>query len=67
LVPIDEYQLEAAEYVLMKLYIIRHAESEANTRNILAGRLDVPLSERGLRDADALAGAFIRVAAPGAI
>ncbi|WP_422480136.1 histidine phosphatase family protein [Pleomorphochaeta sp. DL1XJH-081] len=38
----------------MKIYIIRHSESEANTRNILAGQLDYPLSQRGIIDAQQL-------------
>lgn len=43
----------------MRLYFIRHAESEANTRDILAGRLDYPLSARGESDAEAVARAFV--------
>jgi broad specificity phosphatase PhoE len=42
----------------MLLYFMRHAESEANTRDVLAGRIDYPLSARGLADAEAVALAF---------
>jgi broad specificity phosphatase PhoE len=37
-----------------ELYLLRHAETEANARGILQGRLDYPLSSRGLRQAAAL-------------
>lgn len=40
------------------LYLIRHAESVANARNLLAGRVDFPLSETGKADANALAAEF---------
>jgi broad specificity phosphatase PhoE len=40
------------------LYFLRHAESAANERDILAGRLDYPLSPRGKADAEAVALAF---------
>lgn len=33
------------------LYVVRHAESEANDRNILASRMDYPLSAAGRRQA----------------
>ncbi len=42
----------------MILYFMRHAESEANTRDVLAGRIDYPLSARGEADAEAVALAF---------
>jgi broad specificity phosphatase PhoE len=38
----------------MTIHIIRHAESEANTRHILAGQLDYPLSAKGMKDALAI-------------
>ncbi len=44
----------------MKLYIIRHAESEANVQDRLAGQLDVPLSPRGVGDSMDIARAFCR-------
>lgn len=34
-----------------ELFFIRHAESKANEQDILAGRLNFPLSERGLKQA----------------
>ncbi len=40
------------------MYFLRHAESEANARDVLAGRLDYPLSPRGRADAEAVALAF---------
>lgn len=39
----------------MKIYIVRHSESEANTRDILAGQKDFSLSQRGIADAKQLA------------
>lgn len=39
----------------MKLYIVRHAESEANAQHILAGQKDFPLSAKGTADASQLA------------
>lgn len=42
----------------MLLYFLRHAESEANANDILAGRLDYSLSPHGMRDAEAVALAF---------
>jgi broad specificity phosphatase PhoE len=38
------------------LYLIRHAESEANSTRILASRLPFPLTEAGKADADLIAG-----------
>lgn len=44
----------------MLLYLVRHGETEANRAGLALGRADVPLNERGLRQArslgDALAG-----------
>ena len=37
------------------LYLIRHAESVANADNLLAGRIDYPLSPTGKLDAAAIA------------
>lgn len=42
----------------MKLFFMRHGESRANERDILASRLDFPLSERGKEDVEAIAGDF---------
>ncbi len=36
---------------MRELHLLRHAETEANSRGILQGRLDYPLSERGHRQA----------------
>jgi broad specificity phosphatase PhoE len=38
---------------------MRHAESEANALNVLAGRIDYPLTARGLEEAQAVARAFV--------
>lgn len=40
------------------LYFVRHAESEANVRNILGGQIDFPLSDKGRADAALLAERF---------
>ncbi len=48
---------------LMKtLYFIRHAQSEANLKDILASRQDFPLSEKGGQDAVAIAFEFREIA-----
>lgn len=39
----------------MRLYLIRHAESQGNAEMRLQGRVDFPLTERGRRQAEALA------------
>ncbi|HUX38865.1 MAG TPA: histidine phosphatase family protein, partial [Rectinemataceae bacterium] len=44
----------------MRLYFMRHAESEANRKNLLAGQLDFPLSEEGQRQSREVADAFLR-------
>jgi len=41
--------------IMTVLFFIRHAESVANARHLLAGRVDFPLSETGKADANALA------------
>jgi len=43
----------------MKLFLIRHAQSEANALDLLAGRLDYSLTSRGKAEAEALAEAFV--------
>lgn len=40
------------------LYLMRHAQSEANVRDILAGRQDFELTAQGREDATAMAAAF---------
>lgn len=40
------------------IFLIRHAESVANAKNLLAGRMDYPLTENGKQDAVALAAEF---------
>lgn len=40
------------------IYVVRHAESVANVEHRLASRTDVPLSENGERQAEALAAAL---------
>ncbi|MBL7051934.1 MAG: histidine phosphatase family protein [Nanoarchaeota archaeon] len=39
----------------MKIYLVRHGESEANKNNITQGQLDSPLTEKGIEQAKALA------------
>ncbi len=48
----------------MTLYVVRHAESEANERDILASRKDFPLSGTGARQAVHVAAAFMKDHAP---
>ena len=42
----------------MNLYFVRHAESTANARGVLASRLDFPLSQKGQGDARTVAERF---------
>ena len=35
----------------MKLYVIRHGESETNLKNVYSGWMDVALTEKGFEDA----------------
>lgn len=42
----------------MLLFLLRHGETEANRTGLALGRSDVPLNERGLRQAASLAGAL---------
>ncbi len=44
---------------MMDVYIARHGETEWNRRELLCGRTDLPLSDEGLRQAEAL-GAQLR-------
>ena len=44
----------------MNLLLIRHAESQGNFEGRLQGRKEYPLTERGLRQADALASRLAR-------
>ncbi len=43
------------------IYFIRHAQSEANLKDILASRQDFPLTEKGRRDAAAIASEFAQM------
>ncbi|WP_136079831.1 histidine phosphatase family protein [Pontiella desulfatans] len=43
------------------IYFIRHAQSEANLKDILASRQDFPLTEKGLADAQAIAAEFAAI------
>lgn len=45
------------------IYFIRHAQSEANLKDILASRQDFPLTEKGRADAQAIAAEFKEIAA----
>jgi len=38
----------------MTFYLIRHGKTEANTRHLYCGRTDLPLSEEGIRELQAL-------------
>ncbi|MGE0073716.1 MAG: histidine phosphatase family protein [Sphaerochaetaceae bacterium] len=49
---------------MSKLFIMRHAESEANQKNLLAGHQDFPLSAKGIADAESLAQLFLQNHAP---
>lgn len=55
---IDNYlnkeNLEVSDEQITRIFIIRHAESEANKLGINAGRMDFPLSEKGRKDAEEL-------------
>ncbi len=42
----------------MRLYLVRHGETESNRLGLALGRDDVPLNERGLRQAGQVAGAL---------
>ncbi|MDZ8117351.1 histidine phosphatase family protein [Pontiella agarivorans] len=46
----------------MTVYFIRHAQSEANLKDILASRRDFPLTEKGRADAQAIAAEFREIA-----
>jgi broad specificity phosphatase PhoE len=43
---------------MVKLFLIRHAESEANRLDLLAGQLDYPLTEKGKNDIALIAQQF---------
>jgi len=43
----------------MRLYLLRHAQSEGNKRGIFQGKLDLPLSEEGIKQAQK-AGEFLK-------
>lgn len=43
----------------MRLYFMRHAESEANALDVLGGRLDYALTAKGTSDAQAVAAGFL--------
>lgn len=45
-----------------KLYLVRHGETAWNREKVFRGRADIPLSERGLRQAELTGKAFSRVA-----
>lgn len=38
----------------MEIYLVRHGETEWNKRGLLCGRTDIPLNEKGIRQAQAL-------------
>ena len=46
------------ECPMVHLFLLRHAESEANTQHILASQLGFPLSPQGKLDAEGLAASF---------
>ena len=47
---------------MKKIYFIRHAQSEANLKDILASRQDFPLTEKGRQEAVAIASEFKDIA-----
>ncbi len=44
------------------IYFIRHAQSEANLQDLLASRMDFPLTEQGLADAATIAAGLKKIA-----
>lgn len=44
----------------MRLFLVRHGETESNRLNLALGRDDVPLNERGLWQAERVGGALAR-------
>ena len=46
----------------MDLYIIRHGQTELNSRQVLQGRSDYPLNEAGIAQAQAAAEDYCRAA-----
>ena len=38
----------------MKLYMVRHGETECNVQRVYYGSLDVPITEKGRRQAEAV-------------
>jgi broad specificity phosphatase PhoE len=44
----------------MRLILVRHGETEHNRSNVTLGRADVPLNERGIAQARAVAASFTR-------
>jgi broad specificity phosphatase PhoE len=45
---------------MSQLYFMRHAESEANQKNILASQIDFPLSDTGKKQAEKIAEVFFK-------
>ncbi len=52
---------------LMRIHIIRHAESVANSETVIAGHLEYPLTEKGKRDAQMIAERYAARYSPSAI
>jgi broad specificity phosphatase PhoE len=48
-------------YGMKQLFIVRHTESEANKKNILASQIDFPLSDTGTQQAVKIADAFFHL------
>ena len=51
-----------AHSIMKTIYFIRHAQSEANRKDILASRQDFPLTEKGWQDAAEIAADFKKIA-----
>jgi broad specificity phosphatase PhoE len=51
---IQEESVNVSEKQITRIFIVRHAESEANKLGINAGCMDFPLSEEGRKDAEEL-------------
>ena len=49
-------------YYMKTIYFIRHAQSEANLKDILASRQDFPLTAKGRQEAVAIASEFKDIA-----
>jgi broad specificity phosphatase PhoE len=49
----------------MRVILVRHGQTELNARGIYRGRIDVPLSPRGVEESEAIARTLRRIASQG--